>query len=1126
MSLPTISIRNPVFAWMLMLGFMVFGAIAFGRLGLGQYPDVDVPEVSVSATLEGAAPEIMESEVVDLLEDTLSAVEGVKQVTSKAEQGRASITLEFDIERDIDLAVQDVQARVSAAMRNMPRDLDPPVINKTNPEDRPIMWVALTGPRSAQELADIARNSLRDRFLTVPGNGDVQMGGYLERNIRIWIDPAKLNARNLTVDQVSAAIQRQHAEVPAGRMESTKREANVRVQGEALNLDEWRNLILSERDGVPIRLGEVALVEDGFEDLRRISRVNGVPAQGLGIIKRHGANTVEVAQQVRKRVAEINSTLPEDLTLGIRFDSSKYIEAAIHETNETLVLAVLLTAVVCWLFLGSLSSTFNVVLAIPVSVLGTFAVMYFAGFTLNTFTLLALSLSIGIVVDDAIMVLENIYRHGEMGKTREQAAKDGAEQIQFAAFATTLAIIAIFLPVAFMSGVIGKFFFQFGVVLSVAVLISLIEALTLTPSRCAQFLNVSGRQNVLERAMAFIFNGLAAVYRRILAFCLGLRTQLTGKALGFVACLASLAFGATLLYSGGNGLYQFFAGRAGDEFEIAWVLSMMLGLLALLMGAGLLALTVSRESFPTGSLLVLAASLAVFAFSLLPLAGPALGQLAAWIPQLKSEMVPSQDQGVYRVMIRTPVGASFEYTNEVATKIEAMLAKREEIDNVYMVVGGFSGDANQAFSFVTLKPQEERKISQAESINELRRALNVFPGTSVIIMDPSTEGLPGSRGRSQPVQFSLRGPSWDRLGQLSQELSEAMTQSGKLVDVDTDYRVGMPEVTVTPNRDRILAHEADVLAVSEAIRTLIGGSKIAKFTRDGRRYDVRVRLLRDERTRPEDIGGLYVRNKKGNLIRLSELVDVQLKPSLQSITRQDRERAVSISASPAPGVAQADALKEVEKLAATTLPDGYRIYFSGQARTFRESMDSLLFALALGVLVAYMILASQFNSFIHPLTILLALPFSITGALLGLLAWGQTINMYSMIGIILLTGIAKKNSILLVEFTNQLREHGKSRDEALLEACPVRLRPILMTSIATIAGALPGALASGAGAELRVPMSVTVISGMIVSTLLTLFVIPCFYAMADEAGERMKALWRKAFPAQPGTGVVKHAAGD
>lgn len=1014
-----------------MLGFILFGAISFFRLGVGQYPDVDVPIVSVEATLEGAAPEIVESEVVDVLEDAVMSVEGVKGITSKAEQGKGSVTVEFDVDRDIDLAVQDIQAKVSAAQRYLPTDIEPPVIRKTNPEDRPIMWVALTGARSPQELSDLTRNVLRDKFLTVPGNGDVMMGGYLERNLRVWIDPHKLRGRNLTVEQVIGAIERQHLEVPAGRIEAATRESNLRVQGEAMNLAQWRDLVIDERDGAVVQLKDVALVEDGFEDRRRIARINGMPAQGMGIIKQHGANTVELANAVRERVAELNRTLPEDLELSIRFDSSKYIEAAIYETEETLWLAVFLTALVCWIFLGRISPTFNVVLAIPVSVLGTFAVMYFLNFTLNTFTLLALSLSVGIIVDDAIMVLENIYRHGEMGKDRVTAARVGAEQIAFAALATTMAIVAIFLPVAFMHGTIGRFFFQFGVVLSVAVFISLLEALTLTPSRCAQFLAVGGRRNVLERGVGWCFAKLTALYALLLRGALRWRLAVLGAAVVF------------------------------------------------------------------------------FAISLLPAAKYLFGVDLPGVPQLTNEMVPLQDQSVFRIQVKTPVGSSIEYTDGVMRQVEEIVNARPEIASMYAIIGD---QGNEARAFVAMVPREQREKSQQEVIAELRRELNRFPGTSVRLQDPSSEGLPGGRGSRDPVAFSIRGPDWDRLGRLSEEIAEAMTASGKLVDVNSDYEVGMPEVRVTPNRTRTLAHNVDIAEVSRTIQALMGGTRVAKFTREGRRYDVRVRLLREDRLRPEDIEGLYVPSKDGNLVRLADLVDVTTQPSLQSITRQDRERAVTVTAGPAPGVSQGDALREVEVLAAGILPDGYRIVFTGQSQAFMESEGGLLFALLLGIVVAYMILASQFNSFIHPFTILLALPFSISGALAALVITGQTINIYSAIGLILLTGIAKKNSILLVEFTNQAREAGKSCDDALREACPVRLRPILMTSCATIAGAIPGALAGGAGAELRIPMSVTVIGGMIVSTLLTLLVVPCFYSLADEVRTEVLAIWHKRFP--------------
>jgi len=1018
MSLPSISIRNPVFAWMLMAGFIVFGLIALRRLGVGQYPDVDFPVVTITVTREGAAPEIMESEVVDVIEDTVMAVEGIKELTSTSQEGRATITIEFEISRDVDLALQDVQARVSAAARLLPNDIDPPAIAKTNPEENPIMWLALTGTRPPQELTEYAKNVLRDRFLTVPGDGDVNMGGTLARNVRIWIDPDKLVARGLAVDDVISAIQRQHSEVPAGRVEGKYREANVRVQGEALSVKEWEGIEIAQINGVPIHLKDIAIVEDGFEDVRRVARINGMPAQGLGIIKQHGANSVALAEAVYKRVDELNKTLPQGMELSIRADNTRFVREAIAETEQTLVLSVLLTALVCWLFLGSLSSTFNVILAIPVSVFGTFAVMYFCGFTLNTFTILALSLSIGIVVDDAVMVLENIYRHAEMGKRRQLAAKDGAEQISFAALAASIAIVAIFLPVAFMTGIIGKFFFQFGVVLSVAVLISLIEALTLAPARCAQFLSVGQRQNVIERTTGMLFNKLSSWYE----WCL--------------------------------------------RRTLRWRLTVIL------------------------------ASTGIFVLSMFI------------FPVLPKEMVPAQDQGVYMVRLTTPVGSTIDYTDKVVAKMTEVINNHEEIDSIFAISGSGDGQTNNGLAFVTMKPREQRKIkqpdgtmkyvTQQESINQLRKDLDIFPGTRITTVDFSQAGFASTKRGGLPIDFTIRGPDWDTLGGMAEVFMTEMKAGGQMVDIDTDYRKGMPEIDVVPNREKTLAHNVDILTLGNAISNLIGGNKIAKYKSNGRLYDVRLRMLRPGRTMAEDIGKLYVHNKTGDLVKVSELVDVQVKPALQSITRVNRERAVGISANPAPGISQDAAIREVERIAKEKLPEGYRVIFSGNSLAFKDALMSLLFALFLGLIVAYMVLASQFNSFLHPITVFIALPFSFSGALIALYLTHQSINVYSAIGLILLMGIVKKNSILLVDFTNQCREEGLPCDVALVKACPMRLRPILMTSVATIAGALPGALSLGAGGELRIPMSMAVIGGVLLSTLLTLFVVPSFYSLADQ----------------------------
>ncbi|KAF0240136.1 MAG: acriflavin resistance, partial [Planctomycetota bacterium] len=516
MTLSDLSVRKPVFAWMLMISFLVIGGVAFERLGVSQMPDVDFPTVTVNLTLEGAAPEVMENDVIDVVEDAMMSVQGIREVSSVSRQGSANVTIEFDLSRDIDAALQDVQTKIAQAQRRLPKDLDPPVVTKQNPEDQPIMWVGLSGPRRPQELSDLIRNQVKDQVQLVPGVGEVSMGGFLERNVRIWINARQLEVYDLAIDDVVKALQREHIEVPAGRIETDAREINVRSEGEALNLEELRDIIIKTSGTARVRLRDLALVEDGLEDRRRIARSNGESAQGMGIRKQRGANAVAVAKGVKAKLVEIRKQLPDGVELMVVFDSTPYVEENIHEIEITMLLAVVLTALVCWLFLGSLSSTFNVVLAIPTSIAGTFAVMYFMGFTLNTFSLLALSLSIGIVVDDAIMVLENIYRHREMGKSRIQAAMDGAREISFAAMAATAAIAAVFLPIAFADGIVGKFLFQFGVVLTVCVVLSLVEALTIAPARCSQFLDTTKRRTRIGRSVDAGFRGLAAFYGRVL----------------------------------------------------------------------------------------------------------------------------------------------------------------------------------------------------------------------------------------------------------------------------------------------------------------------------------------------------------------------------------------------------------------------------------------------------------------------------------------------------------------------------------------------------------------------------------------------------------------------------------
>jgi HAE1 family hydrophobic/amphiphilic exporter-1 len=844
--------------------------------------------------------------------------------------------------------------------------------------------------------------------------------GFRDRNVRVWYDAPRLEAYGLTVIDVNRAIAREHQEVPAGRIEGAEREMNVRAQGEAIDISAFRDLVVAYAAGAPIRLKDVAVVEDGLEDRRRLYRAMGEPAIGFGITKLRGANAVQVGRDVRAKLAEIEKQLPEGLFLAINFDTTIFVERAINEILFTLVLAALLTSLVCWVFLGSWSTTLNVLLAIPTSILGTFIVMYVFGFTLNTYTVLGLTLVVGIVVDDAIMVLENIYRHREHGAGKVTAASVGAREITFAAAAATLAIIAIFLPVAFMKGIIGKFFFQFGVTISVAVLLSLLEALTLAPMRLSRMLEVGERANRLERWVSTTFARLAAGYQRLLVPALRHRTLvLAGSALLFV---------------------------------------LSLGIVGL----------------------------------------------------LRQEFIPSQDMSRFGIRFQTPVGSNLETSERILSQIERFLQSRPDVEMFGGFVGGFGGgEVNSGFLFVTMKdpadrpvdPKTGRRLSQNELMAVTRQATSALPGARIVMQDFSQRGFSAGRGGGFPVEFNIRGRDWDELGRSSRAIMEKMRESGLVTDINSDYQVGMPEVQVIPDRNKAADLGISMSDIGETVNSAIGGVRIGKFKDKGRRFDIRVRLLAPQRERPEDIQRLLVRTGGGGLVRLGDVVRIEQRPTLQTITRRDRERAITLTANVAPGVSQGVAIDRSMELAREVLPDGYRVVASGSARTFREAFESLLFAMILGLIVAYMVLASQFNAFTHPFTVLLALPFSISGALVALYLAGQSLNVYSFLGLILLMGIAKKNSILLVDFTNQARASGMERHEALLHACPVRLRPILMTSIATIAGALPPALAIGPGAELQRPMALAIVGGMIVSTALTLFVVPAAYSLLADMVE-------------------------
>jgi HAE1 family hydrophobic/amphiphilic exporter-1 len=1029
MRLSDLSIRKPVFAWMLMSGLIIFGIICFFRMGISQLPDVDFPVATVSVTLEGAAPEIMETTVADPIESAVMTVQGVHSVSSTSSQGLTRVTVELELDRNIDVAVNEIQAKVEQAQRLLPKDIDPPIITKTNPDDQPIIWLAATSTNPDKSyLMSLARNILRDQFTVVEGVGDVQIGGYIDPNLRVWVDPDSLRKYNISVNDIINSIQFEHTELPGGQIQTADKTFNVRTLGEAKSAEEFGDITISQRVGGytqnplnVLRLKQVAKIEEGLADITRDSRFNGQFALGIGVLKQKGTNAVAVADRVRQKMEQIAPTLPKDVQLFVNFDSTRFIADAVHELNRTLAISALLTALACWIFLGSWTATLNVLLAIPTSVIGTFTALYFLGFTLNTFTLLALALSIGIVVDDAIMVLENIFRHHEEGTPRIEAAIIGAREITFAAMAASVAIIAIFLPVAFMKGVIGKYFYQFGVTMSIAVLLSLLEALTITPMRCASFVELGKRTTRLGKAFESGMAWTQKTYLKSLDIALQHRWWI-------------MAFSVVFL---------------------------------------------------------------VVSFSLVNFIG--------------KEFAPAQDQSLFLIRFQTPVDSSLAFTDERARQAEEYLRQQPEIAQVYTAVGGFSGSTNQINSgimFVTMKPKGQRgknpafgrELSEQEFMQMARKELAKIKDFHPALQDLSQRGF--STGRGLPIEFTVKGPDWDKLHDYTMQIMDQMKASNLMVDVDTNYLAGMPEVQITPDREQAAYRGVSVQAIGQTVNALIGGVKVAEYQKGAYRYDVRLQVQKNY-DKVENIRKLLIGNNHGNLIPLASVVKQDIRPSLQQISRVDRQRAISVYSNVQPGVAQQDALQKVSEIAKSVLPSGYSLSLTGSALTFKESFDSLIFALILGIFVAYMVLASQFNSFIDPIIVLLALPFSLSGAFIALKLTGQTLNIYSMIGLILLMGIVKKNSILLVDFTNQVRDRGTTDAfEALKKACPMRLRPILMTSFAIIVGAIPEALSFGAGAETLRPMAVCVIGGVAVSTFLTLYVVPSAYLLATRLEKR------------------------
>ncbi len=1072
MTLSDLSIKNPVFAVMLSAAMLVFGYLGYKDMGISQFPELDFPVVNVATYREAALPETMDSDVTDIIEDAVSGVEGIDYISSQSNQGVSVVTVFFHLHRDIDAAMQDVQNAVSAAMQRLPTDIDPPIVSKVNFNKFPVMWLSCHGTRPLHDLSRFVDDHLKRHIQSIPGVGGVMYGGLRARNMRLWLDRAKLQAYNLDPADVMKALRQEHVEKPAGYLQSDWRELNVRTMGESRTVAEFQEIPIAKVGWQLVRVKDIAVVEDGLEDRRSLARFNSEPTVGVGVMRAMGANVVEVCGEVKKRLPELRKLLPPGMELSISTDYSLFIIDDIAEVKEALLFGILLTAVVTFLFLGAIGPTLNVFISIPTSLIGTFLAIKWFGFTINFMTLLALSLSVGVVVDDAILVLENIYRRRENGEGKRQAARLGANEISFAAIAATFSIIAIFIPVAFLKGSIGRFFYQFAITTTVAVLLSLIISLTITPMLCALFLNVRHFRRPLPKA----YGGL----------------------LGPVITLFSWTYWVLDRW-----IFELLLIRPMD-----WLMHHLT-----IFYRWLLKHALRHQWWVVPASLALAASALLFIFGL-DVATP-WGHVT--LKPLGTELVPSEDQNRLLVNVICPVGSSIDYVDDMLKRGEKIMRTLADpvtgnpVAATYFTAVSIRPGSlvSEGIIFVRLIPPADddgntlRTWTQSDIIAEIRTRYNDIPGLRAVVLDLSTQGFTPTRG--YPVDFAVQGPDWNKVTEFSEAIRRRMIDCDALTDVNSDYRPGMPEVHVIPDAQKAGELGVPIQRIAYAINVAFGGGRNGRFTDIDKRYDVRVRLLETQRSSPDQLDDLYVKNDKGKLVALRDLVRREMISMLPVINRYNHMRKVQLTANTAPGVPQGEALTRALQIVDAVreeldLPPAYRIVILGNAQAMQETLDSLWWALALGFIVASMILGVQFNSFVHPFTVLLAVPFGVTGALATLWLFGDRLNFMSMIGMVLLAGLVKKNSIILIDYTNQLRAEGKDLVDAVLTACPIRLRPILMTSFATVAAAIPLAMGFGPGAETRAPLARSIIGGILLSTLVTLIVVPIFYVLFDRFG--------------------------
>jgi len=1029
-------IERPILTWMLMLSLIVFGVLGFNQLGVDQMPNMEFPIVTVTAQLEGAAPEVMEEDVTEVIEEHLNSIGGLRSLRSTTFHGVATVVAEFDLERDLDQATQDVRDRMARARYELPKELEPPVVDKINLANHPIMWIPLSSTRDPVEVTEYLKYTVKPYLESVDGVASMEIFGRRERAIRIWVDGEALRARGLSVADLIAAVDREHVERPGGRLESQQIEYSIKTDAEFESVEDLADLIVANVDGAEVRLRDVARVEDGAEDRRFMARFNGSEGAGVGILKQSQANTVAIADEVRIRVEELREHLPTGITLpewSQIMDFSHSIRQSVAETQFALIFGAMLAILVVFVFLRRTRPTFIVAAAIPLSLTAAFGVMWLAGATLNIMTLLALALSVGVVIDDAIVVLENIERHRENGEGPREAASKGTKQIAFAATAATLSIVVVFLPVVFVDGLVGSFLGEFGITVGAAVLFSLFVSLTLTPMLAARMPPPEKRSH-------------GSIYHR--------------------------------LERGYSWLEQRYSALLG------WAISTET---ALRIGR----VRVSHRGVVLG--VALLSFVAALGFG----------------TQLGTEFFPPSDEGRVFVMMETPPGTNLDGTLERLQQAEKWMLRQPEVHGLFAGVGVSGpdgpGSVNNAIFVAMLKPQAERERSAHELMAAARDALGNIPGLDARVFDPSQFFGGGGSGE---FEFNIRGNiELAELDSLANRFMRDLERRPGFVDLNKSLKMGLPEVRIIPNREKAAALGVSADAIATVVQASIGGLDIGKFKSGGHRYDIRLRLEADQRADPESIERLYVRSNTGGVVELRNLVEVKTGAAPSKITRQDRMRNVTVAAN-LEDLPVGAAIQQVRDLGREILPEGTNLSFAGSAEAFLESIQQFMLAIGLAVLVIYMLLAAQFESLVHPLTVMLALPLSMVGALGALLAAGMTINLFSLIGILLLFGLVTKNSILLVDFANQLRREGMDKVEAMRRAAPIRMRPVLMTAFSMIFGVLPAALGVGPGSESRQPMAVATAAGMFSSTLLTLLVVPVFYLVIDDATDWVRQRWR------------------